>query len=283
MTPSLRLLGLDIDGTLLDPTGRLRERVREQLVRFHRAGGTIVLVTGRRFESAVRYGCQLPVPALIGAHNGAVLREVSGAVLDVQPMEERSVAQTVAAARSLGAVAWVYQHNPSGPTWIYADPPERVPISLREFAHRYLEMTRAVVRWLSQADDPPTANVLEVMVSVREEEAARVEEGLRTQLGGTVRLIPERSGGRVHFGVVHHDVSKARPLQFLCRAWGIDRTEVLAMGDNLNDVEMLEFAGHAYAMANGHPLLLARGYPQAPSNAEDGVAVVLERYLRQGG
>ncbi len=71
-------------------------------------------------------------------------------------------------------------------------------------------------------------------------------------------------------------VSKASTLELVCRDRGIAASEVVAFGDMPNDLAMLEWAGTSYAMANAHPLVRDLADHVAPSNQEDGVAVVLE-------
>ena len=72
-------------------------------------------------------------------------------------------------------------------------------------------------------------------------------------------------------------MSKAAALAELCAELGIEATEVVAFGDYPNDLPMLEWAGYAVAVANAHPDVLAAADEVTASNADDGVAVVLER------
>ena len=78
-------------------------------------------------------------------------------------------------------------------------------------------------------------------------------------------------------------VSKGWALERLAARLGVDRKETMAIGDNWNDVDMLEWAGQGIVMANAAPelrtLAKMRGWKQAPSNDQDGVAVVLEAVL----
>ena len=76
--------------------------------------------------------------------------------------------------------------------------------------------------------------------------------------------------------VLHPRVSKGLALDVLCRRFGIESEHVLAFGDNVNDVEMLEFAGLGVAMDNGSPEAHAVADRITASNDEDGIAVVLE-------
>ena len=78
-------------------------------------------------------------------------------------------------------------------------------------------------------------------------------------------------------------VSKGWALERLAVRLGVDRKETMAIGDNWNDADMLEWAGQGIVMANAAPelreLAKTRGWKQAPSNDDDGVAVVIERAL----
>ena len=79
--------------------------------------------------------------------------------------------------------------------------------------------------------------------------------------------------------MAHVDIHKATTLDEYCRRLGIGAHEVMAFGDMPNDIEMLQFAGHGYAMASGHPLTLASARHVAPPLEEDGVAQVIEGLL----
>jgi hypothetical protein len=85
--------------------------------------------------------------------------------------------------------------------------------------------------------------------------------------------------------LVPHGVSKASALKILAARLGVDRQQVMAIGDNWNDVEMLEWAGQGVIMGNAAVELRAlaetRGWRQAPPNNEDGVAIVLEAAFAQ--
>ncbi|CAM5632092.1 HAD-superfamily hydrolase OS=Streptomyces glaucescens OX=1907 GN=SGLAU_16730 PE=4 SV=1 [Streptomyces glaucescens] len=78
-------------------------------------------------------------------------------------------------------------------------------------------------------------------------------------------------------------VSKASTLALCCAERGISHEEVVAFGDMPNDVEMLTWAGQSYAMGNAHPDAVAAASGRTVANNEDGVAVVIERLLAEGG
>ena len=78
---NVRLICIDIDGTLLDSAGEIPAATHRELERLHAAGRTLALVTGRRFVSAMDIARQLTVPVLLGVHNGAALRNLDGSAV----------------------------------------------------------------------------------------------------------------------------------------------------------------------------------------------------------
>jgi hydroxymethylpyrimidine pyrophosphatase-like HAD family hydrolase len=81
--------------------------------------------------------------------------------------------------------------------------------------------------------------------------------------------------------VIHPSVSKGAALAEWAGLRGVCRQEILAVGDNHNDMEMLSFAGVPVVMGNGVPELKTRGWAITGSNDEDGVAAAIEQYALQ--
>ena len=87
-------------------------------------------------------------------------------------------------------------------------------------------------------------------------------------------------GGSIIVEISAPGIDKAHGLRLLAAALGHDHADSVAFGDMPNDLPMLALAGRAIAVANAHPLVLAAADEVAPSNDEDGVAVVVERWFR---
>jgi hydroxymethylpyrimidine pyrophosphatase-like HAD family hydrolase len=98
---------------------------------------------------------------------------------------------------------------------------------------------------------------------------------VEARVGDTVMTTWSSTGALVEMSAA--GVTKASTLELLCGEHQLTRDEVLAFGDMPNDLPMLAWAGTSYAMANAHPLVRERAGRLAPSNQDDGVAVVLER------
>ena len=113
------------------------------------------------------------------------------------------------------------------------------------------------------------------MITTTAADADAMVDILTKEFGERASVIKELSSGVAQIEVAHPDVSKALALRFLSERDDIPRDEIMAIGDNFNDIDMLEYAGHPVIMGNAHEELRHMGYHVAPTNDEDGLAAVL--------
>ena len=272
----VRLVGIDIDGTLLDSRGEISAATHRELERLHRRGVLLVLVTGRRFHTASQVAAKLRVPVLLAVHNGAALRERDGTYLYADLLPEREARIACRVGQENGAFAWVYQDDEDGSTTrIYCEPRDRAPDGLEAYIGRYFDANPGFITVLDDLSREFVGATLEVMLTTPQENGDAVIAAATEALDGRARVIEERSRGICHIEVAHPRVSKARPLAFLAAKHGIPREAILAVGDNYNDLDMLEYAGHAVVMGNAHLPLHGYGYRVTATNDDDGLAQVL--------
>ena len=256
----LRLAAIDLDGTLLRPDGSLSERSRAALESVRAAGIRVVLVTARGPRSVRVLAADLGLDGSAICSNGAIILDlVSGEVVRTQPLATEVAARLVRELRSRlpgilfaaeseeialepGFVAWEWE-PPAGTR--YADGLELVAEPIAKLIVRH------------------DTHALEAVA-----EAAR-------ELAGDDAAVTIPGPWTVEISAA--GVSKAAALAELCAELGVSPDEVVAFGDYPNDLPMLEWAGHAVAVANAHPNVLAAADEVTASNADDGVAVVLER------
>jgi 5-amino-6-(5-phospho-D-ribitylamino)uracil phosphatase len=279
MAPPVRLIALDIDGTLLRSDKTLAPRTRAALERARSKGVRVVLVTGRRYPSARRVAEDLGGDVPLVLHNGALVVE-AGRVVRCRPLARETALRTVA----LGHVAGMEPVLHCG-----ADGEGLLLVAARAprtgLVGYYLERARDEVRVV-----PDLAAALEGQVTIQvmfggtREETDALRERLAASLAGCARL--ERTvypaSGMVLLDVVDPTVGKAEALAFVQRRWDIGGAETLAIGDNWNDREMIAAAGLGFVMGNADPELLALGLPMLPTNDEDGVAWALEQHVLTG-
>jgi Cof subfamily protein (haloacid dehalogenase superfamily) len=272
----IRVIGLDIDGTLLDGRGEVSAAARRELRRLHQQGTIIALVTGRRFRTAREAGAQIGVPVLYGVHNGAALRRSDGSYVYACCLQEAAVREACRVGRSAGAFAFVYQDDAAtGETRIYCESPEGAAAAVGEYVRFYTRRNQQYVHLVEDLSREFCGPALEVMLTCAAALGDAVSDAVETALGARVRVIQEVSHGICHVEVAHPLVSKALPLERLAEEAGVGPEAVMAVGDNFNDLDMLRYAGYAVVMGNARPELLRMGFHVAPRNDEDGLAVLL--------
>jgi Cof subfamily protein (haloacid dehalogenase superfamily) len=264
-----RLIALDVDGTLLDSSHALRPRVAAAVREAAAAGMTVTLATGKLFDSVRPMLATLSVSGPQIVLNGAATQDgASGATLRFCPLREndrRTVIQTVRAADptvlishfALGGIYMDHRHPHVGIFDEYGEgPPTYVPDLLGEGL-------------------PPAAKIL---LSGDPEQLARLRVAVTPVLGRRVSITTTTPDFLEFFDPA---AGKGQALAALREALELPREAVVAIGDGENDVPLLREAGLAVAMANGAEATRRAADLVAPSNDEDGVALVLEELLRE--
>ncbi|MDA1190980.1 MAG: HAD-IIB family hydrolase [Candidatus Poribacteria bacterium] len=274
--PTIGLVAIDIDGTLVNSKGEVSEATKRECKRLHRIGVVLVLATGRRYLTASRAGRELGIPILLGVHNGAALRELDGTLVYSETLDETSVREACRVGRDAGAYAWVYQDYPDNPnTRIFCEPPETASFEMQAYVENY---HKAAAAYIKVVDDLPTrfiGEAVETMLTTYEANGDHVIDAVTDALGERASVIKEVSHGTCHVEVAHPKVSKALPLTYLAERHGLTMAQTMAVGDNFNDLDMLRVAGHPVVMGNARPALKEMGFRVAPTNDEDGLAQVL--------
>jgi hypothetical protein len=274
---AIRLVAMDLDGTLLNSQGKISEPTREALAAACGCGVQLVVVTGRRFHSAQPFVRQIPCPTTLIASNGALIGSSSGEILyrDFLPhpiarqvlkiaREYRPYAVAIFDVPGRGQVTMQHNAVPEGPLgWYLVHSPECI--------HQVPDLEAAVQSDPVQVmfGGPPTF-IEPVEATLRASPAAA-----HVHLTWTKYLTRNIS----ILDVMNRGCSKGRSLELWAARCGITRSEVMAIGDNFNDLEMLEFAGQPVVMANCTDGLARDGWPVTLSNDQDGVAKAIESYI----
>jgi len=270
-----RLVATDIDGTILPHGGTVSARTRAALQQYTERGVDVVLVTGRppRWLPPVVEATGLTGPAIVA--NGAMVIDAQS----LEPIEVSSIPQehlTEAIDRFTAAL----------PDAVFA---VETPGELR-VGPGFERIRTSGTREGLTPDEPPVTYASSIAELVDGESFIKIlvlspasdpDEMLatgRAEAGHVVSVT--RSGvARPLLELGPHGVSKASALARYAGARGIDQADVVAFGDMPNDVEMLRWAGHGFAMHGGHAEALAAAQHVAPPVTEDGVAQVLETFL----
>lgn len=273
-----KIIALDIDGTLLNSSGRVTDRTYNTIHRAAKAGACILAATGRRFFTAKQRVLQLELPdMLLAVHNGAILKQLSGELLYHRLLPRNIAQQTVEVAKEMGLCPVVFAGTNDEATVLVEDYGSR----LDSWEQGYLQENRRFLREVDSLSKNLPDDVIEVICVVPTADLHRLAEMFEERLNGTVKsiVVTTTDWERAFIGLTSPDVSKSEPLRYLAEIEGIDRTEIIAIGDNYNDLEMLTFAGIGVVMENAVPDLKHMGFHMTASNNEDGVAKALEKFV----
>jgi Cof subfamily protein (haloacid dehalogenase superfamily) len=259
-----RLFLSDMDGTLLRTDGTISERTRKAVERFTRAGGYFTLATGRSVESVAPFIRQLDIRVPVILLNGSLLWDPNTgtdlARLDLPP---ETVAQVWAPLLDHDVDFLVY------------GPRQAVSRTRTERVAQHL-MKDGMACTFDPDLRPETAGpVLKILVIG----GAAVLDELETALRATsaaVRLVRSEAS---YLEILPPGGGKGSLLPALLAYLSVTAAEALAVGDYLNDLDLLAAAGLGVAMANAHPQVLRQAQRWTGTNEEDGVAELLEAIL----
>jgi len=285
MHPPLRLVAIDMDGTLLpSTTPAISERNVRALRAAQDAGITIAIATGRRPGYATplleNLGLRADTPVI--ASNGSVTCTLDGQTISRSHLAAHVARGLCGLLRPYGAV--VFTFNRPGHAELVLEDLEQVHgrIALWVETNRHsIQVIKPLENALTDGDDPIQGMAAGTVEKMKAAEKAVKTSPWRDECGCVRTEYPARDVAILD--LVPPGVSKGWALEQLAARLGIDRKEAMAIGDNWNDEGMLEWAGQGIVMANAcielRTLAKTRGWKQAPSNDADGVAVVLESAL----
>jgi Cof subfamily protein (haloacid dehalogenase superfamily) len=274
--PRVRLLALDIDGTLLTSDRVVSPRTRVALDRARESGVKLLLVTGRRLPSARRVARDLGGDVPLVAQNGAIVVE-GDLILRCRKLPREVARQAVQLGQQAGAEP-VLHCGARGEGRLVVRAGGRPSPLVRYYLERAAADLKAVpdLRAALHREEP-----IQVMFGGTSGEMEPLLAALEQHLRGRSRV--ERSvypaTGLVILEVLERGAGKADGVALLQGRWGIAPAETLAIGDNWNDREMLQRAGTGFVMGNADPELRRLGLPILPTNDEDGVAEAVELHV----
>lgn len=287
-----KLVAIDLDGTLLDSYGQISERSKNAVQNAVKNGTQIVLTSGRGAMSVKNLALDVGADEYIICGNGAMIYNLKeekliydkflskAKVLQlIQICEENSIYYSVYTensiiAKSLNHNLLFYHHeNASKPDC------KKTNICITSDIYNYV-LNR-------EENDYIKVNICDDNNIIFN----GIIKKLRTVKGVDVLDVGHMSRKLIRFGTETHsveyfyteitsqDVNKWNAIEALIQKLGINKEEVIAIGDNINDQTMLENAGLGVAMGNSAPYIQEMAKIVAPSNNEDGVAQIIEQYV----
>ena len=283
----IKLLALDLDGTLLNSRGDIPEKNIEAIRQAEETGVLVTIATGRRFRDALPVAEQLKLNAPVICHNGALLKYAESLeTVAVSILAKRTVNEILRVGKSYGGDA-LLSADPVGKGVLLYDTvsAENVPLqkyiawSKRLHGADAENAVHHVENLADIVDDYETVHVsfsgacaamvdLEAVLQIELKDSANILTTVYPSLDFTL------------IDILPPDASKGTGVEKIASINNLSAENVMVMGDNFNDLEMLEYAGTPVLMGNAAPELLENPkYHQTTSNDESGVAHAIEKFI----
>lgn len=271
---SYKLIATDMDGTLLNSQNKITDRNKEAILEALEAGVKVILCTGRIFTSALYYAKSLELDTPIIACNGAYIAEQDKSkIIYEEPISLETFRKIVEIAEE----EKMYYHFYDDSTF-YARELNDTIMNYMNWNKERDEMDRIDIRIAENPLDAIEKENSKVYKIVFVDENRRKLKNFRKKIS-TIEGIEVVSSWWSNIEIMNEGVSKGKALNKLCEMLNISMDEVIAIGDNENDIPMLKTAGLGVAMKNGEEEAKEAADYIADTNDESGVGKIIEKFI----
>lgn len=265
----IRCIAIDLDDTLLRSDLTISKVDQDAIRRAIREGIKVLLASGRMIQSMRPYVRELELDVPVIAYNGAIIQEaLSGKILYHRPVPAEEARQLVPIFREAGIHLNAYINDE-----LYMD-------ELTEWGQKYAANAGVaphpvgdLLRYLNE----PSHKMLAVGEA---EKIDRIQKHLQGLFGDRLQFIKSKP---TYLEILAPGVSKGMALQELAKGWGLDRNEVMAIGDAPNDLSMITWAGAGVAIGNAVPVVKEKAVLVVADHDHNGVAEALEKLVFNPG
>lgn len=263
----IRLVALDLDGTILDEQKKLHEQTIAVIQKVRERGVRVTLATGRALISALPFAGQLGLDTSLITYNGALLSAYpQGNVIEKIPMPMQLAGKLLAELEDAEFYVKVYAED-----ILYVEETTQTTIDFSEkFSIPFVAVGRRQLRQL--AKDPLRIAVIE--------RSGRIKEVWKVLKPWQQHFTIQRDG-KYGVEITHKRANKGIALEKLCGLLDIPLSQVMAVGNEGNDLTMLRAAGLGVAMGNACNELKKIADVVTKTNEDLGVAYVLQKYILQ--
>jgi Cof subfamily protein (haloacid dehalogenase superfamily) len=260
----VRLIALDLDGTLLYPDHSISERTQNAIDEARQRGVRVTVATGRMYASSIPFVRQIKVDMPFVTSQGAMVRTVDGGVVSHQPIAPRIAWDVVDYALTHGHHVNVYIND-----MVYVQKDGK---TIQEYAE-YFTVPYEIcdLRELLKTAAPTKILFLE-----NEETMPALQAALNRRFENRLHMVLSHPA---FLEVNHPDTNKWNAIRDIGRLYGIEGDEIMAIGDSLNDLEMVRDAGWGVAMGNAMDEVKQAARLMTDANDRDGAAKAIERWV----
>jgi Cof subfamily protein (haloacid dehalogenase superfamily) len=273
----IRLLALDLDGTVLDSKWNLSEVTRKRLREAHDRGVQIVFVTGRRYLTAHPITREFDFPHFVITTAGAVAHSSAGERLFTHVMDPRLVSEVVGHMPSFRPWTFLISDG-NGREDLFCESPRLENPHIARYVERNHAFLTRVADLAARLNSPIIEVVLLGYVAEMRDAVRQLAE---FPMRHRVKVLRTEYLDRdlCLLDILDAVTDKGQAVRQLAELLGIAPESVMAIGDNHSDLDMLSYAGYPVVMGNATEELKSAGWPITATNDEDGVAKAIERFI----
>lgn len=265
-----KLIAIDMDGTLLNSENKISQRTKNAIKNAQEMGVHIVIATGRILKSALYYADKLNLKTPLVACNGAVVVDKSRSVISEKALSKDKIRNMIKLAKREEVYFHFYDKNS-----FYSDIRSEEVLEFYSEGNEETQIDLVVFKDIEDIIENHDLSVYKFLFVDNKDEKLK---GLREKID-KVENISISSSWINNIEVMEEGVSKGRAVEDLCKKLNISPEEVIAIGDNGNDLSMIRFAGLGVAMENGIKRIKEESDYITSSNDNDGVAKVIEKFI----
>ncbi len=262
---AIKLVVSDVDGTMVTTDKVLTPATIDAAHQLRQAGIHLALVSSRPPRGMAFLTMDLGLTGPLGGFNGGLILSPEGSVIEELFVPEAAVRTSLAMFERRGVSAWLFADN----QWI-----------IKDLAGDYVHKERHTVRFeptVVEDFEPFLARCGKVVAaSARFDALAECETELQGLLGHTANA---HRSQQYYLDVTNPAADKGTAANAFAKWYGLDVSEICAIGDQQNDVPMFRVAGHSIAMGNAPPAVAAQAKHRTASNEQDGWAAAIHQFV----
>ena len=261
-----KLVVIDLDNTLLNNEHKISEKNKEIVQKVRSKGLEVIIATGRMYISAKPFLKDLSLENSAIVYNGAMVKDVeTDKTIYHKPINKKYAKEIIKDVKEEGLHINLYQDDK-----LYVDKDNK-------YTKRYEEISGIKAEKVDDLSELKLVAPTKLLIIEDNPELHSYYQKYLDNKYGDIITVTESKKYFIEIG--SKGVNKGKTLQKLIKEKGIDRNEIIAIGDSYNDIEMLSYAGTGIAMENAPEEIKKKADLVAPHNEEDGVAVILDKLI----
>lgn len=267
---TIKLVTIDMDGTLLNTSHKIAPEVKKTIQKAVAKGVHIVLCTGRPIKGVTEQLAELELyneTDYVITYNGSLIQKTkSGEVISRHGLSYEDFLEIEVMARRVGShLHSIDEHN------IYTPNRDISPYSVHESF-----LVKMPLKYRTPEEITPDISMIKMMMidepAILDEVIKKIPDSFKEKYS-TVKSSP------FYYEIMNKEVSKGFAVEKLAQHLGYTKEEVMAIGDNENDLTMIEYAGIGVAMGNAIPVVKAAADVEVADNDHHGVAEAIKKYI----